>query len=178
MDDLNDFLEDNPQILSTDWDEFNGSPFGIICMSLIGQYPCGKEINKDIPKHIRVDILEAFNCLTVNAPYASVMMSRRVIQQIAIEFGSKKDIFLGTALNELREKELINNDLHDALIEVKIWGDGGAHPGKIHHISLEEAEKVAELMFFLVRFIYPEKSDPKPMVEELKKIRQGKSQLK
>ncbi|HNE05597.1 MAG TPA: DUF4145 domain-containing protein [Anaerolineales bacterium] len=183
--DLNEFLRDNPDILNTEFsfysaDKFDdgAQPFYALCMSILGQYPFGLSVSKDVPDQIKLDIQESFNCLAIGAVNASVIMSRRVIQQIAINFGVKEDKFLGKALNELKEKNIINNELHEALIEVKNWGDGGAHPGKIQNILPEDAKKVADLMLFLVNYIYPTKRDPSPMVEELKKIRQGKSPKK
>lgn len=173
---LNYFLEANPEILFTDWSEGSFDPsLGIIYMSLLGQYPYGLVISDNVPLHIKLDIQEAFNCLAVDAPHASVMMSRRVIQQIALNFGVKEGMFLGTALNGLREKGLINDELHEALIEVKNWGDDSAHPGKVAMIFLEEARKVAELMFILVKTIFPVKDDSKSLVDKLKEIRKGKS---
>jgi len=173
---LNYFLEENTHILITDWSEsYYDGHLGIIYMSLQGQYPYGLEINDNVPLYIKCDVHEAFNCLAINAPHASVMMSRRVIQQIALNFGVKEDVFLGTALNGLKEKGLINDDLYEALMEVKNWGDSGAHPGKVPMIFIEEARKVAELMFILVKTIFPVKDDSKSLVDKLKEIRKGKA---
>lgn len=171
---LNIYLDENPDILTSDWIEYGG-PTSFAFMVYQGQYPFGLQISNDVPSQIQNDIREAFNCLSVNAPNASVMMSRRVIQQISLSFGVKEDMFLGTALNGLKEKGLISDELHEALMEVKNWGDGGAHPRKVTPIYIEEARKVAELMFILVKTIFPVKDDSKSLVDKLKEIRKGKS---
>jgi hypothetical protein len=168
------YLAENPDIVASEWFE-HSRPTSFAFMRYQGQYPCGLELSDNIPEQIRGSIREAFNCLAVNASNASVMMSRRVVQEVALNFGVARNMFLGTALNTLKEKGLISDELYEALIEVKNWGDGGAHPGKIEIIHLYEARKVAELVLILVKSVFPANDDPKSLVDELKRIRQGKS---
>lgn len=172
------YMQLHPNILASDWiegDSYRSGFTSFAFMEYQGQYPCGLELSDKIPEQIRGSIREAFNCLAVNATNASVIMSRRVVQEVALNFGVDKKTHLWTALNTLKENDLIGDELHEALIEVKNWGDDGAHPGEIEAIHLYEARKVAELVFVLVKSVFLPKDNPKSLVDELKRIRKGKS---
>ena len=59
------------------------------------------------------------------------------------------------------------------LIEVKNWGDAGAHPGNIATIDLEEARTVVRLATQLVKSIFPE-INVKSSAEYLRERRSAK----
>ena len=124
---LENFFSDYPSVIDIEWIEGvadgKDDPLDMIYIENQGQYPYPLILSDSVPKQIYSDVQEAFNCLAIDAPNASVMMSRRVIQQIAIYLGVKEDVFLGSALNELRKNNFISDELHAALIEVKNWGD-------------------------------------------------------
>ena len=174
--DLRKYFDGHPSILISDWG-IGDTVAGFASMTYLGQFPFGIDQRDNIQQQIRNDLIEAFNCLSVNAVNASVMMSRRVVQQITGHFGIDKKLPLKQALKELKkvEKEKITDELYASLIEVKNWGDSGAHPGKFDKITHDEARKVAELVLTLLENIFPIKDDVALKAKELQKMRNRKA---
>lgn len=144
--------DEHPELLQMSEDEW-----GIVHER--GQYPFGLILDKSVPEPIRADLQEAYNCLAIGAKNSSVLMSRRAVQQIVLEFaipGISAHTGLSEALAKARDAGNIDAGLYEQQIEVKSWGDLGAHPGSAEPIDLEEAKTVATLVTQLAKRIYPD----------------------
>jgi hypothetical protein len=148
----------------------------VVMMYPDGQFPASPKLAWTVPEELGHDLIEAFNCLAIGAKNASVMMSRRVVQRIVVHFGGDKKDPLGRALTKLRADGHLTEELFHALLEVKNWGDGGAHPGKFEEIDLSEATTVAQLALILVESLFSPKQDATAIAAELKELRERKSE--
>lgn len=165
------YLEERPGIISARYDGHLLED--ILSMRLLGQFPYGYKLDKQIPDDIKRDLQEAANCLAVSAPNSVAIMCRRVIERLAIHFGVKERT-LATTLKVLENKKLIDIELVSAFKEIKDWGNIGAHP-KENDIGIyqAEAEKIIRFTYLIVERVF-NKNDIQNVANELAKIREGK----
>jgi hypothetical protein len=103
-------------------------------------------------------------------------MCRRVIEHLVAELGEplSKGNQLNSALNKLKKRKGIDQELVDRLLEVKDWGNLAAHIDlDTKRISTAEAKKVVDFVYNLVLSVYPLEDvyDPDKEMKELKQSR-------
>ncbi|MFZ1265711.1 MAG: hypothetical protein WAU95_04545, partial [Anaerolineae bacterium] len=83
---LEPFLAEHPHVLSPGFSEEEGS-IAPMWIELMGQYPHGFKLSRDVPVTIRYDLEEAGDCLAVGASNAAAVMCSRAIERLAADFG-------------------------------------------------------------------------------------------
>ena len=130
-------------------------------------YPAPQPSPTNIKIHeiIRCDIEEAKKCFSVSAFSATVVMARRAVESICIDKGANKSNQLYKQIEEIRQKEIITEDLKEWATEVRYTGNTGAHAGL--QPTKEDAESILHLaeQFAHVIYVLPE------MAKELKSKR-------
>lgn len=85
------YLAKHLNVLQTNYDQDTNTiqPFRV---EYCGQFPSGLKMDKNVPIGIRHDIEEAGNCLSVDVANAVLLMCRRVVEKMVVDFGipSKK----------------------------------------------------------------------------------------
>jgi len=114
--------------------KYTGSVDNEVMFDVIETYP--KYVPKkheSIPEHIWSDYLEGCRCFDVGGFKATVVMCRRMMQNVCLERGAKKKDAKGnwmTLRNQIKEafpaKEY--SLIHSIADKVKYFGDYGAHP--------------------------------------------------
>lgn len=176
VNELGPFLAEHPHIISAGFDKEEGSIYPT-WIELMGQYPYGHKLSKEVPQVVQQDLQEAANCLAVGSSNAAAIMCRRVIERLASHFGVKpdKNRMLGVTLKELEDRKLIDGKLLSAFKEIKDWGNMGTHPNEGEEgIDLLEARKVVEFTFLVVEHIFPHK-DIRSFSDELRQMREKKT---
>jgi len=168
------YLEEHPSIITA---RYEGHVLeDILSMQLLGQFPHGHKLGKQIPDDIKRDIQEAASCLAVSAPNSAAIMCRRVIERLAIHFGVRERT-LATTLKVLENKKLIDIELVSAFKEIKDWGNIGAHPKENDTgIYQAEAEKIVRFTYLIVERVF-NRSDIQNVANELAKIRKEKNDV-
>jgi uncharacterized protein DUF4145 len=110
---------------------------------------------RSIPQNIRDDIAEATRAIHATAYKASVVMCRRVIQDIAKE----KHIVGDTNKEQIKQMHasgLITKPMFDAAHEIRHYGGFGAHPQDdgLDDITRETADSLLELTNQFLQNIY------------------------
>jgi hypothetical protein len=173
---LGPFMAEHPEIIYSGFDKEEGS-IAPTWIELMGQYPHGHKLSKEVPGVVRKDLKEAANCLAVGSANAAAIMCRRVIERLAAHFGVKPDKgrMLGETLKELEGKKLVDERLLKAFKEIKDWGNIGTHPNENDDgIDLLEAKKIVEFAFLVVDHIFPQK-DIHSLGDELRQMRDNKT---
>lgn len=116
------------------------------------------DYHQSIPQKIREDLVEADRCFNSQSYKATVVMDRRVIQNIVlnkIENKTIKDKNLWEQIDELFNKGFITKHLKDTAHEIRHFGNFGAHPqdDELDTTTREDAEAVDRLTWDLIRTI-------------------------
>lgn len=127
--------------------------------------PMGNEdsLHIAIPQNIKSDYAEAIRCQYAEAYKACMVMCRRVIEAIACDKlgedarrsdGNTKQ--LNKLIEELFNQHLITADIKNAALEIKYFGNYGAHVSDdgLDEVSLDDAMAVQNLTGHLLTSIY------------------------
>lgn len=123
--------------------------------SFIAPTPLPSPTEKEIPKEIREDLIEAKLCFSVDCYRAACTMARRAMQQACIAKGaSGKDLV--AQIKDLTAKGIITKDLEEWATVVRWIGNDGAHPGK-QEITKDDTKDCLDLaeQFLHVVFVTP-----------------------
>lgn len=169
----------DPEILNCWWDK--DEPFTIITtLKYKGQLPSGHKFNTNIPESISNLIRQATNCLTIGSPDASVVMCRRILEQlvkhIGIRYKPKSELLESLLkdghINQLAYTELskeptlhqnieqaktegrIDEKLYKALTETRSWGNLGAHANDNSTLTHSDGIEIIKLTAQIVEYIY------------------------
>ena len=119
------------------------------CVHRVFPYPDTRadRFHSAIPAHIRDDFAEARRCWFGGSTKGVVVLSRRVMQQIALDKGAAGDKLVEQIDNLLKAGH-ITKSLHDAAHEVRYFGNFGAHPRDdgLDDISDDDAKAVINLV--------------------------------
>jgi hypothetical protein len=121
------------------------------------------DYSDDIPENIRTDLAEAELCRRAQAYRASVVMYRRVVENIAKkELGQK--MITDENADDLKKKiilmfkkGLITKPIEQQAQEIRLFGNYGAHPaddGLDLQIGKEDVELIDDLVWDIIRTIY------------------------
>jgi hypothetical protein len=110
---------------------------------------------RSIPQNIREDFAEATRAIHATAYKASVVMCRRVIQDIAKEKHIPGDTNK-EQIKQMNASGLITKPMFDAAHEIRHYGGFGAHPQDdgLDEITRETAESLLELTNQFLQNIY------------------------
>ncbi len=141
-------------------------PFGYIKSS---------DYSDDIPENVRIDLAEAELCKRAKAYRASVVMYRRVVENVAKkELGLEK--ITDNKADNLKKKislmfseGLITKPIEQQAQEIREFGNYGAHPaddGLDLEITWEDVELIDDLVWDIVRTIYLQPAKHKKLQEK------------
>jgi len=157
-DDLSVYLMEHPEIISGYYETDVGMLANVRYIKERGRYPWGHTWDDKVPSEIRSNLEEALNCLAVGAFNAVGVMSRRVIERVALHFGIKERR-LKTTIEKLFQKGVVSKEIRDGFDEIRKWGNIGAHPSKGEpNIEREEAQLIAKYTLMVVEHIFQSKS--------------------
>jgi len=126
---------------------------------------------KNLPEEIDKYYQEALRCISYNCPNGAMTLFRKLIHQLGIHYNiAEKDNekSLYDIINELKEKGHVPEKLRQALLEVKDFGNDGAHVNE-NEPNIEQALKIKQLMdSVLSSSLIVDKT-----LEELGEIREG-----
>lgn len=116
-------------------------------------YPVGEfRINPNIPELLRSAFVEAVRCYETEIYTAAAVMCRRTLDGFCVEKGaSKKTLFAN--LKELKEKDVINDQLYDWADLLRISGNEAAHDVSIA-FSKEDARDLLEFTVAILDYSY------------------------
>jgi hypothetical protein len=118
--------------------------------------PTLKGLNFQIPQSIRDSFREAQGCFQASLFTATVVMCRRVIEEVIRQQGIKsKGLYVG--LRDLRDKDLIDARLFEWADLLRLIGNEAAH-GVGEKIAPQDAEDVLHFTEALADYIYVLKS--------------------
>ena len=105
-----------------------------------------------IPEHIWSDYLEACKCFDIGAYKATVVMCRRMMQNVCLERGAKNKDVNGRWIilrNQIKEafSERDYSLIHSIADKIKYFGDYGAHPQDDGIDNVNEGDSKAILDF-------------------------------
>lgn len=99
----------------------------------------------DVPEHIGQAADEAYQCRSINALRAAVLLARSVIEATAKEKGITKGL-LAAKIQAMVDQELIRKRVREGADEVRHLGKDMAHGDFVEPVSEEDADLVLELM--------------------------------
>ncbi|MBN2256493.1 MAG: DUF4145 domain-containing protein [Anaerolineaceae bacterium] len=156
------YLEEHPEIIDDEGKllssyEADGVSYVVIPplrLKLMGQYPYARKFDDGIPESLRQDVQEAGSCLAIGAANASAVMSRRVVERLAKSLGLevKPRDSLCSILKKLKDGSHIDETLFNAMMEVKDWGNIGAHPGEEDSLKFDDARQVLSLVIQAIEY--------------------------
>lgn len=119
----------------------------------------------DIPVNLLATLTEAIDCHSIGAYRASVMMVRRLLEEICDEAGAEgKRLY--HRLKELRSKIVLPEELFEAMHELKAIGNDAAHiEAKAYDVI--DAEET-ELSIVLAQEILKARYQHKSLIDRLK----------
>lgn len=120
-----------------------------------------------IPEKIREDYAEARRCWYGGAHKGVVVMSRRAMQQIALNKGATGHNLVHQ-IKDMLATGLITRSLHDAAHEVRFFGNFGAHPQDdvLDNISPDEAKAVMAIVEHFMDDLYVRPFDTAQLTEK------------
>lgn len=98
-----------------------------------------------LPKTVKCDLEEAFNCYSNGAYNAFASMCRRTIQSSASEIGAKGKDKVQKQIREMKEIAELDEETYDLIKQVILDGHDGAHP-HLPTLSPERATVLLELI--------------------------------
>lgn len=128
----------NPTYLSADGDQVPGSAFGS---------PVG-----DVPDEVNELYEEARDCMKVNAYTAAVMCCRKLLMNIAVARGAKKNLKFYEYVNYLSDQGFVPPDGKEWVDVIRQKGNEATH--EIALMEREDAEDLITFSEMLLRFIY------------------------
>jgi len=126
-------------------------------------------VHESIPAEVRGAAIEAEKCLSVQAPNACGVMTRRAIHALCQDKGAKgKDLY--EQLEFLRDNHQITPDLWKWAEELRIVGRSGAHP-EWQDVTLEEAAYAVQFLEEILKYVYinPYEFDQRKLKETKKR---------
>jgi hypothetical protein len=119
------------------------------------------EKHESIPQNIWSDYLEACECFDIEAFKATVVMCRRMLQNVCLDRGAKTKNAEGKCIslrNQIKEAfpakdyELI----HSIADGIKYFGDYGAHPQDdgIDNVNKEESKELLDFAYSILEIAY------------------------
>ncbi len=119
----------------------------------IREYPLPKRhLNGTIPESITKSFEEAAKCEEAQVWIACVTMMRRTLEAVCKEFApTKRSIF--DALNEMKEKGLVNDDIVEWAQQLRYLGNIGAHAGD-DNIIPEDAKDSMDFLSAIIDILY------------------------
>jgi len=139
-----------------------GSEKSLLSFDIIETYPKYVPVkHESIPQNIWSDYLEACECFNAGAFKASVVMCRRMLQNVCLERGAKKKnaqdkwISLRNQIKEaFSEKDYAL--VHSIADKVKYFGDYGAHPqdDNIDDVSDEASKAILDFSNKILEITY------------------------
>ena len=123
----------------------------------------------DAPDDINSDLWEAQICVSVNAHKATVVMCRRVLEQLCDDQGAQGNT-LYEKISDLQSRGSISETDEKLFNTIRYFGNYGAHPTQdlLGEVSKKDSDLVLGVTIHLVRHIY---EIPK-IIETLEKRRQ------
>lgn len=113
---------------------YTGSVGNELMFDVIETYPkYVPQKHESIPKYIWSDYLEGCRCFDIGAFKATVVMCRRMMQNVCLERGAKKKDAKGNWIslrNQIKEAfpQKDYSLIHSIADKIKYFGDYGAHP--------------------------------------------------
>jgi len=119
------------------------------------------EKHESIPQNIWNDYLEACKCFDVEAFKATVVMCRRMLQNVCLDRGAKKQNAKGEWIslrNQIKEAfpERDYSLVHSIADSLKYFGDYGAHPQDdgIDNVSKEDSKELLDFTYSILEIAY------------------------
>lgn len=118
-------------------------------------------VDKQIPKGVRDDFVEAVKCKSVNSYKATVVMCRRALQASCHQFGAEGSKLI-EQIDDLAKKGKITDALKGTAHDIRKLGNDGAHPDEdgLGDVIKEDAEDIVEFtrQYFEHVYVMPAKS--------------------
>ena len=126
--------------------------FAGLC-TVLHQYPIWNPTTHEaVPSSVAYATDEAEKCLSIDAPNACAVMTRRAIHSLCTDRGAEgSNLF--AQLKDLKAKQLITPDLHEWADSLRVLGNDGAHPER-PEVTIEDAEDGVKLLREIVRYVY------------------------
>lgn len=110
-------------------------------------------INPAIPKEIRDALTESIKCFEADLFTPTVIMCRRTLEGFCQLMGIKKKVPLVKALEELKNKEIINSQLYMWATLLREMGNDAAHNTDIN-FSYADAKDLLDFTIAILDFTY------------------------
>lgn len=119
-------------------------------------------VDKQIPKGVREDFVEALKGKSVSAYKATVVMCRRALQASCQQFGAEGTKLI-EQIDDLAAKGRITGALRQMAHDIRKLGNDGAHPDEdgLGDVIKEDAEDIIEFtrQYFEHVYVMPAKSE-------------------
>jgi hypothetical protein len=112
----------------------------------------GKEF-PDVPTHIASAADEAYQCRSISAFRASILLARGVVEAVAKDCGATKGT-LHDKIEELSASSKIRQFTRDAAHELRFLGNDMAHGDFIEPVDSDDAESVLDVMSEILNEVY------------------------
>jgi len=134
----------------------------LLSFDIVETYPkYVPEKHISIPQNVWSDYLEACKCFNVEAFKGTVVMCRRMLQNVCLDRGAKKKNAKGEWIslrNQIKEAfpEKDYELIHSIADGVKYFGDYGAHPQDdgIDSVKKEDAKELLDFTYNLLEIAY------------------------
>jgi hypothetical protein len=115
-----------------------------------------EDLPKDTPKKVIEDFREAELSFNVRAYKASAAMSRRALQQALEDRGATKGSKLMDQIDELKQRNLIDNYTASLAHGIRQFGNFGSHPKDdlLSEINQEYAKLALEVVKIIIKELY------------------------
>lgn len=128
----------------------------------------------DVPENIASAASEAYSCFSIGAYRAAAMMSRSVVEAIAIERGITKGD-LKTKITELGKRNLLTPLAEQQADEIRFFGNDVVHGGFTKPVSADEANGVLIFLDVLIDSVYQQPAKLHAMQESRAKRKEQKT---
>ena len=121
---------------------------------VMNQFPgiiIGNNVNH-LPKDVEGLYQEARNCISVAAYTASTLCCRKILMNIAVDFGAEERKTFIEYIEYLKKKSLVPQEANEVLQHIRTKGNDATH--KIEIIEKENAENLIEYIEILLKFVY------------------------
>lgn len=136
-----------------------------------------KPINKEIPKFLKSDLKEVYDCFSVNAYRATGAMARRSLERCCIDKQADGKN-LQTKIQSLLDKNIITKEIKESADEVRLTGNDALHLLEVKEnndevVSQEDAEQIMYLLeqFIQILYILPALSQKRKLKRKAKEIK-------
>lgn len=128
----------------------------------------------DVPENIASAASEAHSCFSIGAYRAAAMMSRSVVEAIAIERGITKGD-LKNKITKLEEQNLLTPLARQQADEIRFFGNDVVHGGFTEPVSADEANDVLIFLDVLIDSVYQQPAKLRAMQESRVKRKEQKT---